>query len=91
MEFWVTYDATEILPILAEADQLIKQTSTSTTAAATEATDLASEAAGAAEEGQTSVYSREENPLFALLDPSFAGNCVVGTAVTADMPAINEY
>ncbi len=91
LEFWVTYDATEILPILAEADQLIKQTSTSTTAAATEATDLASEAAGAAEEGQTSVYSREENPLFALLDPSFAGNCVVGTAVTADMPAINEY
>ncbi len=91
LEFWVTYDATEILPILAEADQLIKQTSESTTAAATEATDLASEAAGAAEEGQTSVYSREENPLFALLDPSFAGNCVVGTAVTADMPAINEY
>ena len=91
LEFWVTYDAAEILPILAEADQLIKQTSTSTTAAATEATDLASEAAGAAEEGQTSVYSREENPLFALLDPSFAGNCVVGTAVTADMPAINEY
>ena len=91
LEFWVTYDATEILPILAEADQLIKQTSTSTTAATTEATDLASEAAGAAEEGQTSVYSREENPLFALLDPSFAGNCVVGTAVMADMPAINEY
>ena len=91
LEFWVTYDATEILPILAEADQLIKQTSTSTTAAATEATDLASEAAGATEEGQASVYSREENPLFALLDPSFAGNCVVGTAVTADMPAINEY
>ncbi len=91
LEFWVTYDATEILSILAEADQLIKQTSESTTAAATEATDLASEAAGASEEGQTSVYSREENPLFALLDPSFAGNCVVGTAVTADMPAINEY
>ncbi len=91
LEFWVTYDAAEILPILAEADQLIKQTSESATAATTEATDLASEAAGAAEEGQTSVYSREENPLFALLDPSFAGNCVVGTAVTADMPAINEY
>ncbi len=91
LEFWVTYDAAEILPILAEADQLIKQTSESAAATATEATDLASEAAGAAEEGQTSVYSRESNPLFALLDPSYAGNCVVGTAVTADMPAINEY
>ncbi len=92
LEFWVTYDATEILPILVEADRLIKQGNESTTVAATEqATDLASEVAGAAEENALSVYSREENPLFALLDPSFANSCVVGTAVTADMPIINEY
>ena len=92
LEFWVTYDAAEVLPILVEADRLIKQGNESTTVAATEqATDLASEVAGAADENALSVYSREENPLFALLDPSFAGNCVVGTAVTADMPIINEY
>ena len=92
LEFWVTYDAAEVLPILVEADRLIKQGNESTTVAATEqATDLASEVAGAADENALSVYSREENPLFALLDPSFAGNCVVGTAVTADMPVINEY
>ena len=92
LEFWVTYDATEILPILVEADRLIKLGNEDATVAATEeATDLASEAAGAAEENALSVYSREENPLFALLDPSYAGSCVVGTAVTADMPVINEY
>ena len=92
LEFWVTYDATEILPILVEADRLIKQGNADATVAATEeATDLASEVAGAAEENAISAYSREENPLFALLDPSYAGSCVVGTAVTADMPIINEY
>ena len=92
LEFWVTYDATEILPILVEADRLIKLGNEDATVTATEeATDLASEAAGAAEENALSVYSREENPLFALLDPSYAGSCVVGTAVTADMPIINEY
>ena len=93
LEFWVTYDAQEILPILMEADQLIKQTSTtsSSTEATAEATGLAAEVAGAAEAGATSLYSREQNPLFALLDPSYAGNCVVGTAVTADMPVIDEY
>ena len=36
-------------------------------------------------------FSRENNPLFALLDPSFAGNCIVGAAATADMPAIDAY
>ena len=93
LEFWVTYDATEVLPILVEADRLIKQANSEGTAVAeaAEATDLASEVAGAADQEATSIYSREENPLFALLDPSYAGNCVVGTAVTADMPAIDEY
>ena len=93
LEFWVTYDAQEVLPILAEADQLIKQTGAGATEAeVTEAaTGLAAEVAGATEEGTTSVFSREENPLFALLDPTYAGNCVVGTAVTADIPVIDEY
>ena len=91
LEFWVTYDAAEILPILAEADQLIKQTSEAAPAAETEkAEGLAAEAA-AAEEQNVTGFSRENNPLFALLDPSFAGNCVVGAATSADMPAINAY
>ena len=91
LEFWVTYDAAEILPILAEADQLIKQTSEAAPAAEAEkAEGLAAEAA-AAEAQNVTGFTRENNPLFALLDPSFAGNCVVGAATSADMPAINAY
>ena len=91
LEFWVTYDAAEILPILAEADQLIKQTSEAAPAAEAEkAEGLAAEAA-AAEEQSVTGFTRENNPLFALLDPAFAGNCVVGAATSADMPAINAY
>ncbi len=90
LEFWVTYDAAEILPILAEADQLIKQTAPAAAEQAEQATGLAAEVSETAEQSATG-FSRENNPLFALLDPSFAGNCVVGAAATADMPAINAY
>ena len=89
LEFWVTYDAAEVLPILAEADQLIKQTAPA--AEQTEqASGLAAEVSETAEQSATG-FSRENNPLFALLDPSFAGNCVVGAAAAADMPAIDAY
>ena len=98
LEFWVVYDAQEVLPILAEADQLIKATSQPEAAEAVEAeseqtSDLAAEAAGAKEETEevASAFSREQNPLFALLDPSYSGGCIVGAAREADMPAINEY
>ncbi len=94
LEFWVTYDAQEVLPMLAEADALIKQVNEGTTAEAaetTEATDLASEVAGAAEQSSLSGFTREQNPLFALLDPAYAGGSIVGTAVAADQPAINAY
>ena len=92
LEFWVTYDAAEILPILAEADQLIKESNTDTAVATeTEAKDLAAEVSETAAEQATTGFSRENNPLFALLDPAYAGNCIVGAATTADMPAINAY
>ncbi len=92
LEFWVTYDAAEILPILAEADQLIKESGEETAVATeAEAKDLAAEVSETAAEQATTGFSRENNPLFALLDPSFAGNCVVGAATTADMPVINAY
>ena len=101
LEFWVTYTTDEVLPILAEADALIKQ---STEAPAEEqaaeatteaASDLVSEVANAttteeAVEG-ASRFSREQNPLFALLDPSYSGGAIVGAAAAADMTAINEY
>ena len=101
LEFWVTYTTDEVLPILAEADALIKQSAEApaeeqAAEAATEAaSDLVSEVANAANAEEavegTSRFSREQNPLFALLDPSYSGGAIVGAAAAADMPAINEY
>ncbi|MBQ5874683.1 MAG: protein translocase subunit SecDF, partial [Alistipes sp.] len=101
LEFWVTYTTDEILPILAEADALIKQSTEAPAeeqaaeATAEAASDLVSEVANAATTEEsvegTSRFSREQNPLFALLDPSYSGGAIVGAAAAADMPAINEY
>ena len=101
LEFWVTYTTDEVLPILAEADALIKQSAEApaeeqAAEAVTEAaSDLVSEVANAATTEEsvegTSRFSREQNPLFALLDPSYSGGAIVGAAAAADMPAINEY
>ncbi|MEE1102936.1 MAG: protein translocase subunit SecD, partial [Alistipes sp.] len=99
LEFWVAYNAQEVLPILAEADQLLKG------AQPAEATEQATEGEQKAEglaaevnenseadsEEVTSRFSREQNPLFALLDPSYAGGCIVGAATSADRVAINEF
>ena len=103
LEFWVTYTTEEVLPILAEADALIKQSAEAPAEAATEnaeaateaASDLVSEVANATTTEEVaegaSRFSREQNPLFALLDPSYSGGCIVGAAAAADMAAINEY
>ena len=96
LEFWVVYDAQEVLPILAEADQMIKAGQQPAEEVAVEATeqssDLAAEAAATESEEETVTgFSRENNPLFALLDPTYSGGCIVGAAREADMPAINEY
>ncbi|MBO4994100.1 MAG: protein translocase subunit SecDF [Alistipes sp.] len=94
LEFWVTYDAAEVLPMLVEADALIKQVNAGETPAEVAQTeeggDLASEVASTTEQS-ISGYTRESNPLFALLDPAYAGGSIVGTAVAADQPIINAY
>ncbi len=43
------------------------------------------------EEGVVSGYDREQNPLFAILDPSFGGGAVVGAAQKSDMAAVEAY
>ena len=99
LEFWEVYSAQEILPVLAEADALLKQTAEEAAPAEevketqAEANDLVAEVAAAEDEQDEVVsrFSRENNPLFALLDPSYAGGCIVGFANAADMPLINEY
>ena len=101
LEFWEVYSVQEIFPVLAEIDALLKATAEEATATeATEevaaeekASDLAAEVAASEEATEEAVsrFSRDANPLFALLDPTYAGGCIVGFATAADMPIINEY
>ena len=113
LEFWLTYDAREVLPALAAADKLVKAelaelpaaTQPETASAEAEAVGeqtASGDAAGLiAEIGADSVaaagqvdagrYDRTQNPLLAVLDPSYAGGAAIGAAYKADMAAVNEY
>ena len=110
LEFWTTYDAREVLPILVSADKFIRSgqsaqpaageaevsaEAASTAPAAGETSGLIAEvgadSASVAESARTGNYDREENPLFAVLDPSFAGGAAIGAAYKADMAAVNAY
>ena len=110
LEFWITYDAREVLPILVSADKFIRSEQSaqpaageaevsaeaaSTAPAAGETSGLIAEvgadSASVAESARTGNYDREENPLFAVLDPSFAGGAAIGAAYKADMAAVNAY
>ena len=52
---------------------------------------MGADSASVAESARTGNYDREENPLFAVLDPSFAGGAAIGAAYKADMAAVNAY
>ena len=102
LEFWTTYDAREVLPSLVTADKYLRGVVAETGAAGSVAPKQAvdSEAAGdlIAEIGQdaraaveTEHFDRAQNPLFAVLDPSFAGGAAIGAAYKADMAAVEAY
>ena len=81
LEFWTTYNGAELLQSLLRADQVVKSLNVVETVEATEV---------AADQGE-SRFSREQNPLLALLSPDYAGGAVLGAAVAADMATINKY
>ncbi len=105
LEFWLTYDAGEMLPRLASADKLIRDEhlAAETAAEETAAEEPDSTSTGLlAEVGKTAVaadtqqaaasrYTREQNPLFAVLDPDYAGGAAVGAAYKADMATVEAY
>ena len=99
LEFWTTFDASEITPYLAQANQLIAQMQA---AEEPEAEEVAAEAAEkdvvaeelAAQEDNSSDLAayRKANPLYAVLQPSQArGNACIGYATAADTAAVNRY
>ena len=109
LEFWLTYDANEVIPALVSADKLIKEemAHAAEEAAAAEETAPAEEAAATEDQGligeigadstaaadavQSGRFDREQNPLFAVLDPNYAGGAAIGAAYKADIAAVNEY
>ena len=102
LEFWTTYSYSEIWPAMVEADRLLKsQVETAPAAEVEEAApaqegliaEVAQEAAAekVQEAEQTGRFTREQNPLFAILDPSFAGGAAIGAAYKADMALVEQY
>ena len=104
LEFWTTYNGAELLPSLLRADRVVKsvygeelaaeQQVAEPVAEQSETTALIEEVAEqpAAEQPEpTGRYTREQNPLLALLNPDYAGGAVIGAAVAADVATINKY
>ena len=105
LEFWLTYDAGEMRPRLASADKLIRDEHLAAETAAEEtaaeepdstSTGLLAEvgktaAAADTQQAAASRYTREQNPLFAVLDPDYAGGAAVGAAYKADMATVEAY
>ncbi|MBQ2993812.1 MAG: protein translocase subunit SecDF [Alistipes sp.] len=104
LEFWTTYNGADLLPSLLRADRVVKsvygeelaaeQQVAEPVAEQSETTALIEEVAEqpAAEQAEpTSRYTREQNPLLALLNPDYAGGAVIGAAVAADVATINKY
>ncbi len=103
LEFWTTYDAREVLPSLVTADKYLRGVVAETAAASTvspkqtaeaeAAGDLIAEIGREAQDAavETEHFDRAQNPLFAVLDPSFAGGAAIGAAYRADMAAVEAY
>ena len=105
LEFWTTYNGAELLPALLRADRVVKTVygeelvaeatvAETAPAEAEQTTALIEEVAEQPAEvvaEPTSRYTREQNPLLAILNPDYAGGAVIGAAVAADMATINKY
>ncbi len=101
LEFWTTYNGTDLLSQLMQADRVVKTVygdqlvaeEVAETVAAEAAPALAEEVAAqpAEEAASAQRYSREQNPLLALLNPDYAGGAVIGAANAADVTTINKY
>ncbi len=90
LEFWTTYNGQELLPALQRADMAVKayKDANKEVVAEENAPALASELSA---EEAAARFTRERNPLLALLNPGYAGGAVIGAATAADTVAINKY
>ena len=96
LEFWTTFDNSEIYPYLAEANRVLAQLASAEEEAAAEPAktgDIVSEELQqqSGEDADLAAY-RKANPLFAVLQPSQArGNACIGYANGGDTAKVNRY
>ena len=95
LEFWTTYNGQELLPALQRADMAVKaykdankEVEVNVETEAALAAELSEEAKA---EEAAARFTRDRNPLLALLNPAYAGGAVLGAATAADTVAINKY
>ena len=86
LEFWTTYNGQELLPALQRADMAAKAYRDAHKEVVVEETPALAEGTAT-----HSYYTRERNPLLALLNPAYAGGAVLGAATAADTVAINKF
>ena len=102
LEFWPTFEATEIAPYLAEADAVLAQIlDTDEVEAVAEVAEQATapadsllneEIAMNADDQKALEQYRKQHPLFAVLQPSQMRNgACIGFAQAADTAAVNRY
>ncbi|MBO7548006.1 MAG: protein translocase subunit SecDF [Bacteroidales bacterium] len=98
LEFWTTFDNSEIYPYLLEANNTLSQLLAGEEEAAPEAApaaegDIVSQEI-ASQENSSAEYDayRKQNPLFAVLEPSqMNGSALIGFATAADTATVNRY
>ena len=98
LEFWTTFDASEITPYLQEANALLAQYAAADVAEAAveekaEGEDLVAEEIKAQSESDDNLAAyKKANPLFAVLQPTnYRGNACIGYAAAADTAAVGKY
>ena len=101
LEFWTTYDNSEIYPYLVEVNSLLAQLGTDeeTPAAEESAAEetaegdvVAEELAAQNDEAENLAENAKMNPLFSILQPSQArGNACIGYAAATDTAKINKF
>ncbi len=99
LEFWPTYDNTEVYPFLAEANNALRDilnAEVESVEADSTAKDAASELLAADSLNADQAAWAKENPLFAVLNPSVYGNqlapgACMGRAHYRDTALINSY
>ena len=98
LEFWTTYDNSEIYPYLVEANNTLAQLLVGDEEASVEEApaaegDIVSQEL-ASQENSNAEYDayKKQNPLFAVLEPSQMNNtALIGFATAADTATVNRY